>query len=509
MDPPILEYQRRLEIANLKNSTDVETWSFEEISNLRIENLADQCCFLFMWVGSSEGLDKGRQLLKKWNFRRCEDIVWIKTNMHNFNNRRFVSDKDTIITHTKEHCLVGIKGAVKRGADGHFIHANIDTDVIVSEEPEFGSTEKPQELYRMIERFCLGRKRIELFGEDHNIRPGWVTLGKSLSSSNFDIDMYNSYFQGESCYPEVQGFQGGRYVGCTQEIENLRPRSPSRNHGNSMINPLSNNMGMIHCGNSSNNSSNYNNSHNSNSHWRNNNSNVNFGYNNNSNHHNHSQSHNNQHGYNSNFHYNNNRNYQGNFSQFNSNNDHNNNNNGNSRFNNNYNNYNGNMNSNLVKNNFFNHNNYSNNNNNFNNNSNRNYNINTNIPFNNMNNNNNNNHHFHANKNHQMMINNNMNNNFINHQNSGNANQNQSQNQNQIQGQFFNNNNSNINFKINSNLISPPGKAYGNMYVDSNNNNINNGNFNNINKYDENSNINSNRNLNMNSNSNINYMQNS
>jgi len=270
IDPPLTEYQRRVE-GQLPDLSHLDPWSFEEIANLRIDLLADQCCFLFLWVGSSEGLDRGRALIKKWNFRRCEDIVWIKTNKHNF-NRRVVNDKDTLLVHTKEHCLVGIKGAVKRGIDGHFIHANIDTDVIVSEEPLFGSLEKPQELYRIIERFCLGRKRIELFGEDHNIRPGWVTLGKSLSSSNLDIGSYNSFFEGELCYPEVQGYKGGRYVGCTQEIESLRPRSPTRNN-NSIINPLSNNMGMI-------NSSCFNNSHHSNAQSMSSSANIsNFGNN--------------------------------------------------------------------------------------------------------------------------------------------------------------------------------------------------------------------------------------
>ena len=32
----------------------------------------------------------------------------------------------------QEHCLMGLRGNVKRNADGHFIHANVDTDVIVS-----------------------------------------------------------------------------------------------------------------------------------------------------------------------------------------------------------------------------------------------------------------------------------------------------------------------------------------------------------------------------------------
>ena len=54
----------------------------------------------------------------------------------------------------QEHCLLGIRGNVKRNTDGHLIHTNCDTDVIVSEEPPLGSTEKPEEMYHIIERFC-------------------------------------------------------------------------------------------------------------------------------------------------------------------------------------------------------------------------------------------------------------------------------------------------------------------------------------------------------------------
>ena len=31
-----------------------------------------------------------------------------------------------------------------------------------------------------------GRRRLELFGQDNNIRPGWVTVGNELTSSNFE-----------------------------------------------------------------------------------------------------------------------------------------------------------------------------------------------------------------------------------------------------------------------------------------------------------------------------------
>ncbi len=57
----------------------------------------------------------------------------------------------------QEHCLVGLRGQVKRGPDNHIVHTNFDTDVIVSEEPPLGSTMKPDELYSLIERFAMGR----------------------------------------------------------------------------------------------------------------------------------------------------------------------------------------------------------------------------------------------------------------------------------------------------------------------------------------------------------------
>lgn len=49
--------------------------------------------------------------------------------------------------------------------------------MLISEEEAMGSTKKPEELYDVIERFCLGRRRLELFGEIHNIREGWLTIG--------------------------------------------------------------------------------------------------------------------------------------------------------------------------------------------------------------------------------------------------------------------------------------------------------------------------------------------
>ncbi|MCO5578143.1 hypothetical protein L7F22_031981 [Adiantum nelumboides] len=94
-----------------------------------------------------------------------------------------------------------------------------------------GSTAKPEELYHIVEHFALGQRRLELFGEDHNIRNGWITVGKNLTSSNFNAQTFCK-FVGDA---DGKVWQGGRgnppidaphLVGTTPEIEALRPKSP-------------------------------------------------------------------------------------------------------------------------------------------------------------------------------------------------------------------------------------------------------------------------------------------
>ncbi|CAI9098759.1 OLC1v1035458C1 [Oldenlandia corymbosa var. corymbosa] len=250
VDPPWEEYVHRA-----PGVTDhMEYWTIEEIMNLKIEAVADTPSFIFLWVGDGVGLEQGRQCLKKWGFRRCEDICWVKTNKTNA-TPGLRHDSHTLFQRSKEHCLMGIKGTVRRSTDGHIIHANIDTDVIIAEEPPYGSTAKPEDMYRIIEHFALGRRRLELFGEDHNIRPGWLTVGKGLSSSNFNAEAYCRSFADKD--GKVWQGGGGRnpppeaphLVLTTPDIEALRPKSPMKNQ--QQLQPQSSSISLT-TGNSSN-----------------------------------------------------------------------------------------------------------------------------------------------------------------------------------------------------------------------------------------------------------------
>lgn len=67
-------------------------WTWDEIKSLRIDQLANQPTFLFLWVGCGTGLEKGREAMRKWGYKRCEDVTWIKTNRNNPTNARSTFD---------------------------------------------------------------------------------------------------------------------------------------------------------------------------------------------------------------------------------------------------------------------------------------------------------------------------------------------------------------------------------------------------------------------------------
>lgn len=111
----------------------------KEMKHLRVEELVeDGVCFL--WV-TGRAMELGRECLVKWGFQKVEEIVWVKIN----NMSKVIRTGRTghWLNHSKEHCLVGIKGNPK-------INRNIDTDVIITEVRE--TSRKPDEIYEIIDR---------------------------------------------------------------------------------------------------------------------------------------------------------------------------------------------------------------------------------------------------------------------------------------------------------------------------------------------------------------------
>lgn len=76
------------------------------------------------------------------------------------------------------HCNVGTcyhANALCRGCTLHVLPF-ADTDVILWEGDLTDPTRKPPEMYTLIENFCLGLRRLELFARARSLRRGWVSV---------------------------------------------------------------------------------------------------------------------------------------------------------------------------------------------------------------------------------------------------------------------------------------------------------------------------------------------
>lgn len=62
--------------------TPPASMAWDEIAALPIRQLTAEPAFVYLWVGEGGegGLERGREALARWGFRRCEEIVWVRTN---------------------------------------------------------------------------------------------------------------------------------------------------------------------------------------------------------------------------------------------------------------------------------------------------------------------------------------------------------------------------------------------------------------------------------------------
>ena len=60
---------------------------------MRIDALGETPSFVFLWSGSGVSLQWGRACLRKWGYRRCEDICWIKSNRETGRNYHWCAQR--------------------------------------------------------------------------------------------------------------------------------------------------------------------------------------------------------------------------------------------------------------------------------------------------------------------------------------------------------------------------------------------------------------------------------
>ena len=146
--------------------------SYQSLSDTEIQtiplNLIQANGFLFLWTINNK-YTKAIEMMQNWGYDFVDEIVWVKSTV----NRRLAKGHGYFLQHAKESCLVGRK----RGDWNNFC-GSVGEDVIFAERR--GQSQKPEEIYELIEKLVPNGKYLEIFGRRNNLRNQWITIGNEL-----------------------------------------------------------------------------------------------------------------------------------------------------------------------------------------------------------------------------------------------------------------------------------------------------------------------------------------
>lgn len=147
------------------------TMKLKDICSLPIDKIAEDDCYLFMWV-TSPFLEKGFEVIKQWGFKYATvGFVWVK--MTNDMSRVRTDGLGKYTISNAEYCLIARKGKYWRNK------RNIQQ---IIESPKTIHSEKPSDVRDRIVGLCGDVPRIELFAR-HNI-DGWDCWGKEAPNES-------------------------------------------------------------------------------------------------------------------------------------------------------------------------------------------------------------------------------------------------------------------------------------------------------------------------------------
>ena len=141
--------------------------------------------FLFIWVINAK-YALACKMFENWGYNFVDEIVWVKRTV----TGKIAKGHGYYLQHSKETCLVGFKGNLQnylrrfpqvaqgKGSSKEGFKLSVAKDVIFSQRR--GQSQKPNEIYQIIEKMVPQGTYLEVFGRRNNLRPKWVTIGNEL-----------------------------------------------------------------------------------------------------------------------------------------------------------------------------------------------------------------------------------------------------------------------------------------------------------------------------------------
>ena len=154
-DPPWLEIGG----GKIKRGADrhYSLMKTQDIKNLPVQSIADDDCWLFMWV-TNNFLKDGLDIMEHWGFRYITNIVWVKDR---FGIGYYFRGQHEI-------CLFGVKGKLK---------PKVKNQSTVVFDKRHKHSAKPNQMYFKIENVSH-EPRIELFARQ--TVEGWDAWGNEV-----------------------------------------------------------------------------------------------------------------------------------------------------------------------------------------------------------------------------------------------------------------------------------------------------------------------------------------
>lgn len=210
--------------------------------NIPIYKLCAKPGFLFIWSTTNK-IKELTRLLNHDNFqrrfRRLEELIFLPVNKelpYYPRDNSYVSNGASLPLFEKQqwHCWMCITGTVKRSTDLDLIHCNVDTDLQIELPglPRANNNAVPDAMYNVAENFSNSARRLHIVPSNIGykmpikLRPGWVIMSPDVLVDNFNPIRYEEDLYAKSVVTHRQGAGNQFLVPQTDEIEELRPKSP-------------------------------------------------------------------------------------------------------------------------------------------------------------------------------------------------------------------------------------------------------------------------------------------
>ena len=160
-------YQDSGRLFNKKITDHYLTMSIDDINNLKVKEITNEDCILFLWTTDSH-LPEALKVIKSWGFKyKTIGFTWVKQ----YKSGSYCYNFGSYTLKSTEICLIGLKGKLK-----NIKKTNNVKGLVFAERTQH--SKKPDIIRQKIVELCGDLPRIELFARQKV--EGWDVWGNEI-----------------------------------------------------------------------------------------------------------------------------------------------------------------------------------------------------------------------------------------------------------------------------------------------------------------------------------------